>query len=529
MSEQAQRTYERRWWTLAVLSLALTVISLDNTILNVALPTLVRDLNATSSQLQWIVDSYVLVFAGLLLTAGALGDRFGRKLALMVGLGVFGAFSALAAMSGTANQLITTRALMGIGGALIMPSTLSILTNVFPPAERAKAIGIWAAVNGLSIPLGPVLGGWLLEHYSWGSIFLINLPVVVVSLIAATILVPESRDAKALPLDPVGAVLSIAGLAALLYAIIEAPSAGWTSGTTIAWFAVAAVALGAFILWERRVPYPMFDTALFKNRRFSAASLSVTMVFFGLFGSTFFLTQYMQFVLGYDTLQTGIRMIPVAVGVGIAAPLSARLTARFGAKVMVAAGLTIVALGLGLMSTATIESGYGLVATFMIVAGGGMGLAMTPATDSVMGAVPKDNAGVGSAVNDTTRQVGGALGVAVLGSLLATHYSDGMRGPSSALPAEVAAVTRDSVGAALEVAAQLTDPAAALALVNAARLAFIDAMDSTLVIGMGVTLVGAAIALLFLPARAANEEVTPVPADATDEVEAPEEEPVLIP
>lgn len=527
MSELTQRTYERRWWTLAVLSLALAVISLDNMILNVALPTLVRDLNATSSQLQWIVDSYVLVFAGLLLTAGALGDRFGRKLALMAGLGVFGVFSALAAMSDTANQLIATRALMGIGGALIMPSTLSILTNVFPPAERAKAIGIWAAVNGLSIPLGPVLGGWLLEHYSWGSIFLINIPVVVVSLIAAAILVPESRDAKALPLDPVGAVLSIAGLAALLYAIIEAPAAGWTSGTTIAWFAVAAVTLGAFVLWERRVPYPMFDTRLFKNPRFSAASLSVTMVFFGLFGATFFLTQHMQFVLGFDTLQTGVRMIPVAVGVGIAAPLSARLTARFGSKVMVAAGLTVVALGLGLMSTATVESGYGLVATCMIVAGAGMGLAMTPATDAVMGAVPKDNAGVGSAVNDTTRQVGGALGVAVLGSLLATNYSDAMRGPASTLPPEVTAVTRDSVGAALEVAAQLPDPAAALALVNAARIAFIDAMGTTLVIGAGVTLVGAAIALLFLPARAENEEATPEPVQAADEVEAPEEEPVL--
>ncbi|MDI3342068.1 MAG: MFS transporter [Sphaerobacter sp.] len=526
MSEQALRTYERRWWTLAVLSLALIVISLDNTILNVALPTLVRDLHATSSQLQWIVDSYVLVFAGLLLTAGALGDRFGRKLALMAGLGILGVGSALAAMSGSAEHLIATRALMGVGGALVMPSTLSILTNVFPPAERPKAIGIWAAVNGLSIPMGPVLGGWLLEHYWWGSVFLINIPVVVIAVIAAAILVPESRDAKALPLDPVGAVLSIAGLAALLYAIIEAPAAGWTSGRTIAWFAGAAVSLGAFVLWERRVPYPMFDTALFKNRRFSAASLSVTMVFFGLFGSTFFLTQHMQFVLGYDTLQTGVRMIPVALGIAVAAPLSARLTARFGAKVMVTSGLTIVALGLGLMSTATVTSGYGLVATFMIVAGAGMGLAMTPATDAVMGAVPKDNAGVGSAVNDTTRQVGGALGVAVLGSLLATNYRDGMRAPASALPPEVAKVARDSVGAALEITARLGDAAAAQALANAAKLAFVDAMDTTLLVGMAVTLLGAAIALLFLPARADDDGRAPEP--RADEAAVLEEEPALV-
>lgn len=510
MDAHAQRIYERRWWTLAVLCLSLTVISLDNTILNVALPTLVRDLGATASQLQWIVDAYVLVFAGLLLTAGSLGDRFGRKLALMSGLVMFGVFSVAAAFSGTANHLILTRALMGIGAALIMPSTLSILTNVFPSGERARAIGIWAAVNGLSIPLGPVLGGWILEHYSWGWIFLINVPVVVVAVLAAIRFVPESRDQKALPLDPAGALLSITGLAALLYAIIDAPQRGWGSSGTLIWFGAATLLLAAFVLWERRAAYPMFDMGLFKNRRFSAASLSVTMVFFGLFGSTFFLTQYMQFVLGYTTLQTGVRMIPVAIGVGIAAPLGARLTERFGAKAIVAAGLATVAGGLLILSTATMSTGYTLMVIFMVIAGVGMGLAMTPATDAVMGAVPKENAGVGSAVNDTTRQVGGALGVAVLGSLLSTYYGRGMGDAVQGFPAELGAAVRDSVGAALTVAAQLGGSDAER-LVLAAKEAFISAMDQTLLIGAGVTLFGALIALLFLPARGDEESAPPIP------------------
>ncbi|MBX6343076.1 MAG: DHA2 family efflux MFS transporter permease subunit, partial [Thermomicrobiaceae bacterium] len=359
---------------------------------------------------------------------------------------------------------------------LIMPATLSILTNVFPPAERARAIAIWSGVTGLSIPLGPVVGGWLLEHASWGAVFFVNVPVIAIALVAGFFLVPESRDPKSAPLDPLGAGLSIAGLTALLYGIIEAPSKGWTSDLILGAFGLAALLLALFALWERRAAYPMLDMGLFKNARFTASSLSVTLVFFALFGTTFFLSQYLQSVLGYSTLESGVRVIPVAFGVMVSAPLSARLTERFGAKAIVAIGLGVVAGALGLLSTATTSSGYPLVAITEVLLGFGMGMAMTPATDSIMGAVPKENAGVGSAVNDTTRQVGGALGVAVLGSLLSTSYRSDMAGAVLGLPAPAAQAARDSVGAALQVAQQVGGRPGAL-LAEAARAAFISGMD----------------------------------------------------
>ncbi|MDQ3876813.1 MAG: DHA2 family efflux MFS transporter permease subunit, partial [Actinomycetota bacterium] len=323
------QTYDKRWWALGVLCFSLLVIGLDNTILNVALPTLVRDLHASASQLQWMVDAYVLVFAGLLLTAGALGDRYGRKLALYVGMGLFGAGSIASAWSGSANALIATRALMGIGGAAIMPSTLSILTNIFPPKERGRAIGIWAAVAGLGIVVGPVIGGYLLDHFWWGSVFLINVPIVAIAIISGFFLVPESRDPEARPLDPVGAVLSIGGLTALLYAIIEAPDKGWTSGQILTSFVIAGVFIAIFLAWELRTRYPMLDIRFFENPRFSAASMSITMVFFALFGSIFLLTQHLQFVLGYTPLQAGFRLMPVATLV-VAAPISARVAEKLG-------------------------------------------------------------------------------------------------------------------------------------------------------------------------------------------------------
>jgi EmrB/QacA subfamily drug resistance transporter len=495
------RVYERRWWTLGVLVFSLLLIGLDNTILNVALPTLVRDLRATASQLQWIVDAYTLVFAGLLLTAGSLGDRFGRKRALQTGLLVFLAGSLASAFSGSAGVLIASRTLMGMGAAFIMPSTLSILTNVFPAGERGRAIGIWAGASGLGIAIGPVTGGWLLEHFWWGSVFLINLPIVAVALATGRFLVPESRDPNATPLDPVGAGLSVAGLTALLYAIIEAPSHGWTDGTILASFAAAAVLLGVFITWERRAAHPMLDVRLFENRRFTAASTSIALVFFAMFGSIFFLTQYLQFVLGYDALQAGVRIIPVALGLVPAAPLSARLAERVGTKLVVATGLATVALALGLLSTASTSSGYGLVAATLVILGAGMGLAMTPATDSIMGALPLAKAGVGSAVNDTTRQVGGALGVAVLGSLLSSSYGPRMTGAMHGLPAAAVKAASDSVGAATELAARIGGRAGH-ALLALSHSAFISAMDSTLVVAAAVALAGAIVSLCFLPARA---------------------------
>jgi EmrB/QacA subfamily drug resistance transporter len=491
--------YPRRWVALAVLCLSLVVIGMDNTILNVALPTLARDLGATASELQWMVDSYILVFAGLLLTMGALGDRFGRKLALNAGLLIFVGGSIASAFAGSAEVLIASRAAMGIGGALIMPSTLSIITNVFPPKERGRAIGVWAGVAGLGIVLGPVIGGWLLENFWWGSVFLVNVPVVVVAILAGLPLVPESRDPRATPLDPVGALLSIAALVTLVYGIIEAPENGWTDPLILGFFGVAAVLSVAFIWWERRVDHPMLRMEFFRNPRFSAASGAITMVFFALFGSVFLLTQHLQFVLGYTPLQAGFRILPVAALI-VAAPLSARLVEVIGTKIVVFVGLLTVATGLWLLSTVEVTSGYGLVAASLAILGTGMGLTMAPATESIMGSLPLAKAGVGSAMNDTTRMVGGALGVAVLGSILASSYGSAIEPALQGAPPQIAQAAGDSIGAASTIATQLGPQGQGL--LDAARSAFIQGMGDAVLVGAGVAAFAALLVLLLLPARA---------------------------
>lgn len=492
----------RRWWALSVLCLSLVLIVLDNTVLNVALPTLVRELGASTTQLQWMVDAYVIVFAGLLLVAGALGDRFGRRRALQAGLVIFAVASGLAALSGSTGQLIGARAVMGLGAAFVMPATLSIITNLFTdPTERARAIAIWAGMAGVGVALGPVVGGWLLEHFWWGSVFLINLPVVALALVAGRKLLPESRHDTERRLDVVGATLSIAGIGALLFAIIEAPQHGWGDPTTLASFALAAVVLGAFGWWERRVEAPILNLAFFRDPRFSAASGSIALVFFALFGSFFLFTQLLQFVLGYSALEAGVRLLPISLVLGAVSPLSARLVERLGTKVVVTAGLLTVAVGLAMISTFTMGSSYGDLLGGMLVMAAGMGLTMAPATESIMGSLPPAQAGVGSAVNDTTRELGGALGVAVLGSLLASGYAStlGESLPGGVLPAEVTGVVRESVGAALQVAAGLGPAGEGLAL--AARGAFVDAMGIGVVVAAGAALLGALISALFLPGR----------------------------
>ena len=496
--------YERRWWILGVLCLSLLVVGLDNTILNVALPTLVRDLHASTSQLQWMVDAYVLVFAGLLLTTGSLSDRYGRRYALAIGLVVFGIGSILSAFAGSANTLIGTRALMGIGGALIMPATLSILTNVFPPEERGRAIGIWAGVSGLGIAIGPIVGGWLLSHFWWGSVFLVNVPVVIVALVAGRMIVPNSKDPSPSALDPVGAVLSIVGLVSLVYGIIEAPSHGWTSTQTLATLGFSVIVLVAFAIWELRSDHPMLDVTFFENARFTAANISIVLVFFALFGSLFFLTQYLQFVLGYDALQAGIRVAPLALVLMVGAPVAGRLTARFGNKVLVSAGMATVAVGLWYMGTLSVTSGYGHVVISLLILGLGMGTAMVPATESIMGSLPLAKAGVGSAMNDTTRQIGGALGVAILGSIFASSYATHIVSSLRGLPESSIAAAQNSVGAALAIGEKIGGTQGA-AITAAAKSSFINAMDRGLVVGAGIALLGALVALIWLPNRGAVE------------------------
>ena len=504
--------YAKRWWALGALCLSLVVIGMDNTVLNVALPTLSKDLHPSASQLEWMVDSYTLVFAGLLLTMGALGDRFGRKRALNAGLLVFGIGSVASAFAPSAGVLIATRALMGAGGAIIMPATLSIITNIFPSDERGRAIGIWAGVSGLGIVVGPVMGGWLLENFWWGSVFLINVFVIGVALIYGWRVVPESKDPNATPLDPVGAGLSIAGLTALVYGIIEAPSNGWTSAHTFTAIGAAAVLLTVFILWELRSEHPLLQMSFFKNPRFSAANISISLVFFALFGSIFIITQYLQFVLGYTPLQAGVRVIPVATLI-VASPLSAQLVERFGSKLVVSAGLVLVSACLALLSTVSPTGGYFLVAESLALLGFGMGITMAPATDSIMGSLPLAKAGVGSAMNDTTRQVGGALGVAVLGSVLTSSYASSIAPALQGLAASAAALAGDSVGGATEVAAQ-TGGSGAQALLQSAHAAFTTGMGDALLIAAGVAATGAIIVGAFLPARAAPVAIEAESGDA---------------
>ncbi|HZQ57699.1 MAG TPA: MFS transporter [Acidimicrobiales bacterium] len=499
----ASAVYARRWWTLGVLCLALLVIGLDNTILNVALPTLVRDLHASQTQLQWIVDAYTIVYASLLLTTGSLGDRFGRRRALFVGLAVFGVGSLASAFSGSPATLIAARGLAGLGGCLIMPATLSILTNVFPPGERGQAIGIWAGVSGLGIVVGPTVGGWLLQRFWWGSVFFVNVPVVIAALVAGWFLVPDSRDPSSPRLDPVGTVLSTTALFGILYGIIEGPARGWGDQLVLVALFLGAVLLAAFVAWERRSDHPMLDVRFFKDPRFSGASIAVTLIFFAMFGSLFFLTQYLQDVLGYSALRAGLCFLPLAAVMMVAAPASSRVTRRFGTKAAVAGGMAVTAIALLVLTRATVTSGYWLIAVVLTLLGLGMGTAMSPATESIMGSLPLAKAGVGSAVNDTTRQVGGALGVAVLGSITNAVYRShvGTAAAVRALPAAARGVVRQGIGNALAVAHQVPSHALATAVAGDAKTAFVHAMTSTVSIGAVFALAGAVVALLWLPSR----------------------------
>ena len=494
--------HRRRWLILGVLIVALFGVTLDNTILNIALPTLAIDLGASAGQLQWIVDAYVLVFAGLLLVAGALSDRYGRRLMLVSGLALFGAGSAVAPLVGSADQLILLRAFMGFGAAMTMPATLSIIGDVFDADERPKAIAAWSAVSGLGIIAGPLLGGWLLEHFTWSAVFAVNVPFVIIGIVATLAIVPESKATRRVALDPIGAALSVVALTLTVFAIIAIPSSGWTDPVVIASFAIAIVTFIAFGAWERHVDDPMLDVRIFANPRFSAASLSIALVFFSLMGALFFLTQYLQGVLGLSAFETGLRFIPIALGVIIAAPFSANATSRFGARVVTAGGLFVVALGLGLLATVGIGSSDLHVAGVLFVMAVGIGLAGTPATDAIMGALPKDKFGVGSAVNDTTRELGGALGVAILGSAFASIYGSTIAGAVTGLPADLASTAKDSLAGATSVAASL-GAGPGDGLLGAAQTAFVEAMRATSLIGVGVALSGAVVALAFLPSRVA--------------------------
>ena len=494
-----------RWLALAVLCVSLLIVTLDTTVLNVALPTLVRDLHATTTELQWVVDAYVIVFAGLLLVAGSLADRIGRKRVFLAGLLAFAAGSSWAAFSGSTGMLIAARASMGIGGAMMMPSTLSIITSMFrDQAERQRAIGMWAGTTGVGIALGPIVGGLLLSRFWWGSVFLINVPVALIGAVCALPLVPDSKNKAALPPDLTGALLSVAGLGLLLWSLIEAPVYGWGSSLVLGVGAGSLVALAGFVLWERRSSHPMLDMRLFRKARFTGAIGSVGLMTFGLFSALFVLTQYMQFSLGYSALQAGIRVLPAAGAIAVVAPVSTVLVRAIGTKLTVAAGLLICAGGLWQISTASTSTTYTGILAGLILLGTGAGLTIPSATESVMGSLPGGDTGVGSAANGAFLQTGGALGVAVIGSLLNTRYQDTMTSSlapyHSLIPHTILETILGSVGAALGVAAQVGGTLGA-ELAGLARSAFVNGMDLALSTGAVVAAVGCVVALLVLPSR----------------------------
>ncbi|MGO9784898.1 MAG: MFS transporter, partial [Streptosporangiaceae bacterium] len=495
--------HPRRRRILLVLCLSLLIVVIDNTILNTALPTLARVLHAGTSSLQWITDAYTLCFAALLIPAGALGDRFGRRRSLIAGLIVFALGSAAAAVASGTGELIGARVVMGLGATFVMPATLSILNAVFPPKERAQAIAAWSAVAGAAVVIGPTLGGLLLSHFWWGSVFLINLPLAAAALAGVVLTVPETADPARGRFDIPGVVLVAGALFAIIDAIIEAPGRGWTAPMTLGLGGAGVAALAAFVWWELRTSDPLIDLRVFTSRAFSAAAGAVTVIFFALFGSLFLLTQFLQLVQGYSPLAAGVRALPFALAMAAASPVSPLLAERFGARVIMPGGMALMGLGLADLSTANVHTAYPLIALAVAIMGAGMGLVMAPASNTIMTTVPAHQAGAGSAINDTIREVGGALGVAIVGSLSAAVYQSRLGDALAAahVPGAVTHVATGSVAAADLTGARLGG-AGGSELISAAHSAFVTSMALGIRVAAGVALASAIAAVFaFAPRR----------------------------
>ncbi|WP_256215583.1 MFS transporter [Streptomyces sp. Ag109_O5-10] len=496
--------HRRRWAILTVLSCSLLVVMLDNSILNVAMKTIAQPapagLGSTQAQLEWAVNSYTLVFAGLLFTAGLLGDRLGRKKVLLFGMAVFGVGSVLSALSDSSGQLITFRAVMGFGGAFILPATLAIIMNVFEPAEQPKAIGIWTGVVGFAIAAGPIAGGILLEHFWWGSVFLVNVPVVVAAMVAMVAIVPDSRDPRPGRLDPVGVLLSIAGLALLVYGIIKGGQLGdFTRPESWATILGGLAVLAGFVGYEARSEHPALDVGYFRNRRFSASVAAIGLVFFALMGVTFFSVFYNQSVRGYSVLQSGLLVLPLAASQMFFAPRARLVVARYGARAVCATGLLLTATAFAGFLLLGQDTPIWVLEVLFFLMGAGMAHVMPPATVMIMSSLPREKAGSGSAINNTFRQVGGAMGVAVLGSLLSTTYRNGIQGHLGVLPASDRHIAGESLQATLAVAERMGP--AGQTLVRPADDAFIHAMHLTAIGSAAVAVAGAAVVLAFLPGK----------------------------
>ena len=500
--------HERRWWVLATMIVCLLMVIMGNTILNVALPTLQRELDATQGELQWVIDAYILVFAGLLFSWGVIGDRIGRRKVLLIGMTVFAVASTFAAFSDSAVELIVWRAVMGIGGAAVQPTTLAVITNVFPPGERARAIGVWASANGIGIAGGPLLGGLVLQHFWWGAVFLIGVGICALGIVAVLLVVPESRDPQPRRLDIPGVLLSILALAGLVYGIIRGGSgAGWTTPGVLVPLVGGLVLLVLFVWLQRRSSHPALDVTLFRNPAFSAAAAALGLNFFALQGATFYLVYYLQGVRGYTALQSGAALIPVAVGMALMGPRSSTLAQTYGAKVVCTVGFLLVGASFGGVQLLDEASPLWLILVVFSVQGLGMGTIFAPATESIMSVVPREKAGAGAAVNNSVRQVGGALGVAILGSVLTAAYRAELGATLDGLPAAVRRQASESIVATLETVRRIAGGAdaeaarAAADVVPPAREAFVSAMHTTAIGTAAAALVATVVVLVWLPGR----------------------------
>ncbi|MFC9929857.1 MFS transporter [Streptomyces sp. NPDC127190] len=501
-----EAVHRRRWAILGVLMLSLLIVVLDNSILNVAIKTIATPaptgLGATQSEIEWAINAYTLVFAGLLFTAGLVGDRLGRKKVLIGGIAVFGIGSALAAESGSPTQLIAFRALMAVGAAFVMPATLAVLMNVFEREEQPKAIGIWAGGVGLAIAIGPITGGALLDHFWWGSVFLVNVPIVIVALALMLWLVPDSRDPSPGRLDPVGVVLSVVGLVLLVYGIIKGGElADFTDAKVLATIIGGLAVLTGFVIYEKRSDHPSLDVGYFRNKVFSAAIGAIALVFFALMGVTFFAVFYTQSVRGYSPLESGVLMLPLAAAQLVFAPRARLVVERFGYRVTTTAGLVLLAAMLAAFATLQADTPIWVLEVMFFLMGTGMAHVMTPTSVVIMQALPREKAGSASALSNTFRQVGGALGIAVLGSVLSTAYRNGIDGKLGMLPPGLRDVAGESIEATLGVAEKLGPRGKAL--VGPANDAFLHAMHTTALCGAAVALLGAVVTALFLPGRPA--------------------------
>jgi len=494
-----------RWWALGALAFGTLAIGLDTTVLSVALPTLARDLHASTGDLQWFNTAYLLVLAAALLPAGMLGDRFGRKKMLLAALVVFGGASAACAYATSTGTLIAARAVLGLGAAVIMPLSVAMLTVLFDAAERPRALTVWVTASALGIPLGPLVGGWLLDHYWWGSVFLINVPMVVLALIAVALWVPETYGDRDRRFDVPGMLLSAAGLVAFTYGIIEAGSRGWGDARSLGTIAGGLLALAVFGWWQRRSSAPLVDLALFRSRSFTWGSILATLASFGLLGLLFALPQFLQVVGGNDALGSGLRLLPVIGGLLVGARVADRVVVRTGSKMVIATGLALIAGGLFAGTATDPSTGYGYTAIWISLIGLGLGFTLPPAMDAALGALSPERSGVGSAVIQALRQVGGAIGVAIMGTVLSSGYRGQL--DVTGLPASAADAVRDSAPAGVVVAGRLHDPS----LLASVQHAFTHGMDLSLLTAGLVAVAGVILTLFFLPARAQRNEAAPEP------------------